>query len=946
MLRRPCFKPHLRVEIVAGEGVFLLSETSQAVLQGRLYELVAPFLDGRPLKDLAGQLKGRISRAEFYYTLGQLERKGYLAEREDSLPPGAAGLYSMQGVDSQAAARRLAERPVTIRAVGEVDVAPFRVLLQSLLVGFADDGEWTVVVTDSYLRGDLQTHNEEGLRSGRPWLLVRTGGSQVWLGPLFRPGHTGCWVCLADRMRANSPVAGYLEAKRGNDGDTFVDRCCSPATLQAGWGLAATAVASWIVGADLARLDGKVQTLDVLTGDTKSHTLIRQPSCPGCGERGIREGSASPVTLQRCAKAFTHDGGYRAVSPEETLGRFGRHVSPITGAVSMLERDGTNGDGLLHVYQSGNNVARRPESWARLRSDLRNSTSGKGATESQAKASALCEGLERYSAVYRGDEPRRRARFIDLGDEAVHPGAVLLFSDKQYREREARNAHRPAHDEIPLPFDPEAAIDWSPIWSLSRGATRWLPTAFCYFHAPHEPSETFCWSDSNGNAAGNTREEAILQGFLELVERDSVALWWYNRVRRPAVDLDSFAEPYLLALRDFLASRHRDLWALDLTSDLGVPAFVAISRRTDGGMEQIMLGFGAHLDARLGLLRAVTEKSQIHGLLLDAPADQLPTYLTAKQTIEWLGTATVENQPYLLPLEGPSRVASSYPPCATDDLLHDVLACQGAGGAAWHGNAGSGPDPARTRPAGRQGGRPRAAAFLGPLRAWPALRRSRSTWMAGAARVGGTAQSDPHVPLTRIAFLWRADADSRRTDLRLGHGTVARRLSLPAEGRRDRLGDREGATDPPQARRRQRRRGDPLLPRRRGHHARRCGTGGAKRELLNVRAWQRLVQGSATSGEASSDRHGVAPPGSRLRRLGLRRSTKPRCWWSMAAETRATRPSTGPPRDLWRPPTTRRSTTSISRRTAITTSTAVVSNRSPRTIPLGDIGRASIRCAR
>ena len=89
-------------------------------------------------------------------------------------------------------------------------------------------------------------------------------------------------------------------------------------------------------------------------------------------------------------------------------------------------------------------------------------------------------------------------------------------------------------------------------------------------------------SCSNGNAAGNTLEEAILQGFLELVERDSVALWWYNRVRRPAVDLDSFGEPYLRRLTDFLQKYRRDLWVIDLTSDLDIPVFIALSQRPDG----------------------------------------------------------------------------------------------------------------------------------------------------------------------------------------------------------------------------------------------------------------------------------------------------------------------------------------------------------------------------
>ncbi len=116
MLRRPRFKPHLRIEVVPGEGVFLLSEMSQKVLQGRLYELVAPCLDGRPVEEASARLRGRISPAQFYYTLGQLEQKGYLAESDDSVSPGAAGLYSMQGVDPRTAAKRLAETPVTIRS--------------------------------------------------------------------------------------------------------------------------------------------------------------------------------------------------------------------------------------------------------------------------------------------------------------------------------------------------------------------------------------------------------------------------------------------------------------------------------------------------------------------------------------------------------------------------------------------------------------------------------------------------------------------------------------------------------------------------------------------------------------------------------------------------------------------------------------------------------------
>ena len=108
-----------------------------------------------------------------------------------------------------------------------------------------------------------------------------------------------------------------------------------------------------------------------------------------------------------------------------------------------------------------------------------------------------------------------------------------------------------------------------------------MPTSLCYFSYPQTRENSSFTSCSNGNAAGNTIEEAILQGFLELVERDAVAMWWYNRLSRSGVDLDSFDVPYLGNLTKYLVERGRSLWVLDLTTDLGIPVFVALSRRTE-----------------------------------------------------------------------------------------------------------------------------------------------------------------------------------------------------------------------------------------------------------------------------------------------------------------------------------------------------------------------------
>jgi ribosomal protein S12 methylthiotransferase accessory factor len=303
--------------------------------------------------------------------------------------------------------------------------------------------------------------------------------------------------------------------------------------------------------------------------------------------------------------------------------------------------------------------------------------SGKGTGDLQARASALCEGLERYSGVFRGDEPRRLARQADLGGAAVPLNDCLLFSERQYRERQARNAGAGRFSFIPVPFDPEAEVEWSPVWSLTRGEVRYLPTAFCYYDYPQPDERTYCLACSNGCAAGNTLEEAILQGFLELVERDGVALWWYNRVCRPGVDVHSFAEPYLERLRVFLLEHGREFWVLDLTTDLGIPVFASITRRTDGPPEQIVLGFGAHLDPKIALLRAVTEMNQmLSSPLLGRPEKGPEKEPVDPDTAHWLATATTANQPYLLPAEGPPWAVAAYPQAWTDDVADDVRGCQ------------------------------------------------------------------------------------------------------------------------------------------------------------------------------------------------------------------------------------------------------------------------------
>ena len=57
-----------------------------------------------------------------------------------------------------------------------------------------------------------------------------------------------------------------------------------------------------------------------------------------------------------------------------------------------------------------------------------------------------------------------------------------------------------------------------------------------------------------------------------------MALWWYNRLPRPGVDLSALSQPYLRAMIDCYDALDRRLELVDLTTDFRVPVIAAISR--------------------------------------------------------------------------------------------------------------------------------------------------------------------------------------------------------------------------------------------------------------------------------------------------------------------------------------------------------------------------------
>lgn len=691
MLERPKLNYAYHAEFIGEDKVLLSSEKGGTILSGRNYCFVLELIRDRgiPVDELVTQLEGKLGMMDVYVTLQLLENEGYITEDVPDLPDEICAYWSGLGFDVSKMAAVLEDKTVFLESIGGIEVEIFEKTFSEYgikIISSKNDAQLQIVLTDNYLDPVLKQINKDNLASGRPWMLIKPTGCEIWFGPVFVPGETGCHECLHQRLEINNPLNTFYKLQSDTGGILSKPAAALPHSIHFAAGQAAVEIVKWLYHGNNNIIEGKVSVFDAGRMETAQHQLVKRPQCPVCGGDSAKNGEPEPIVLKKSTSGLvTLQGGYREVSPEATVEKYKHHVSKITGVVPSLRPYHSIKDAPVYNYSSGHNIALRSKTLFWLNQHLRSGNGGKGKTWAQAKAGALCESLERYCLSYHGEEYTVRDSLESLGEKAVHPNICMNYSDLQYENREVINKScSKFFSMVPILFDSSLEMDWSPVYSLSRGDFKYLPSCFLYAQYPAEDElNLFAYPDSNGCAAGNTTEEALLQGFLELIERDAVAIWWYNKLQRPAVDIDSFNEPYFTTLKEFYASINRSLYVIDLTSDLGIPVFAAISHRLDGGKENIIFAFGAHVDARIGVERSLIELNQILPIANVSEEKRAQgTYLTGdKVFVDWLDDATLAHQSYLVPQDDvPAKKAGDYKQLCPPTIYDSVLFCIKAAG--------------------------------------------------------------------------------------------------------------------------------------------------------------------------------------------------------------------------------------------------------------------------
>ena len=658
------FAPNFTAYLLPPNTVCLYSEDRKFFLHGQLYCALATAIgkDGRAGPEIVRKLSKSFPADKIEEAIKRLVERRYVVTGSSHAFAGAvAGYWASLGLPPEVAEQNLRNCPVRVESIDVKGARELGAALTKLGVQITTRSpRLMITLVNDYLDRRLAEVNGKRVADRMPWLLVQPSGVFPLVGPVFKPGESACWTCLFDRMIRNREIKGFLD--RGQAQAVAVSPLVNDTVGQTAVHFAAVEIAKAIASGFRTDLSAHIASFDLTGAVIAKHYVTKRPQCPTCGSKKLQSPrrAAMPIEIAEGGKLIMTSGGYRTVTSGATVARFRKHVSPLTGVVTQLERIEADLPMNTNFFAQHNFSA---PAWSvdQLRSGLRGGSFGKGSTAEQGEASALMEAIERYSGIFQGDEIRTARRFTDFAPgDALLPNDVQFFSETQF---ESRHAQQPDDlHPVPEPFDPSVKTEWSPVWSLRDKRFVHLPTGLLYFFYGG------FHTDSNGCAAGNTREEAIVQGFLELVERDAYAIWWYNRLQRAEVDLKQFDDSYVRDLQTQFADAGRRLWVLDITSDLGIPTYVAIMHWMQNGHENIEFGSGAHFSRRVALLRSLTELTQFMSIGMMGGASG------EKPTLDGVKPLRLQDYPFLIPSDNP--IVPPAPSLEVHDNTRDqVNAC-------------------------------------------------------------------------------------------------------------------------------------------------------------------------------------------------------------------------------------------------------------------------------
>ncbi|HEY8027941.1 MAG TPA: YcaO-like family protein [Gaiellaceae bacterium] len=220
---------------------------------------------------------------------------------------------------------------------------------------------------------------------------------------------------------------------------------------------------------------------------------------------------------------------------------------------------------------------------------------GSGLSVRDARAAAIGEAVERYSACIVDPDACVVATARELGSDAIDPARFALFTARQYA-----SAGFPY-----VRFDCDTRLAWIEGVALPGGERAWLPAQLAHL-AGHEDEPPICRTTSSGLACHATLEGATIAALLELLERDAFMITWKARVSWPLLDWSD--DERLVSFEETFLRRTGLHWhAIDLSAFWDVPIVAAVVR----GGSTLGVGAAAAPTVQRAAMKALDEATRV-----------------------------------------------------------------------------------------------------------------------------------------------------------------------------------------------------------------------------------------------------------------------------------------------------------------------------------------------
>lgn len=551
---------------VSHELGFVLDQNGLTPIHSRLYVQVLKTLyaQPKPLVIVMEKIRHLFPIAHIFHAFNMLQDKGLIVSQHEALQ----GYMSWEELEN-------AVIPVENLSFSQVSVTLHRHL-------------WKPEAQDAYAIAQ---------KAEKDWLPIVFGPKYTTIGPLFKPHTSPCPACLDFRLRQQASLQTWIESQTGR-----------PIPMPSHIPLQTVTIVKEALKQLFETNTLNLEQFTVIDSEGKvsQHRVQSRPECPHCGNpQWVATQMQEPIHIHQEPTLYGYQLGYRNYEPSNTWKRFKHLLDPYTGIFQNFKSLGIQ-DNQVHVYETSYAVV--PMHPNPSVQDFKMEAYGKGSSAIASKVSALCEGIERASLRYHGDEPIHKASLDELGAMALTPSSFQHFHPTQLNNPSGTHALGP----IPRLFDHHEIVDWLPAWSLRDHTRRYVPLDAILYGQPKREEERIAIFESNGLSAGNTLQEGIIQGLYELIERDAVAIWWFNKLKRPAFETSLMKDdPWFMPAIETLQDQGCSVHFLDLSLDTAVPVVAAVGVFDTG----YLVGYGCHLDPRLALNRALSELIQIKAIM-------------------------------------------------------------------------------------------------------------------------------------------------------------------------------------------------------------------------------------------------------------------------------------------------------------------------------------------